>query len=613
MKLSPALYPLLVFFVAAQAAAADGPIVPKISYAQYPCSDRENWRWGVESTVDANFRDDFSLSLSRQLRPVSGFSEGLALRKYGRSPEAQTLGEYWIARALYDAKLIHVAFNAFAAIASKPIQESTVGIQTAALACITQIHLRYPTLQLPHGATSQITRYSKFAPQTGAQTLIPTLALNTLISLMAEPQVPAAHFEELRKAMTGSLPHESFAKGIWAAKRAEHRSTITEFEKYLALGNRPAELKRFQDTVLILLARAYYATEQFEKAAAHLKAVSRSSNELSRSLSELSWAYLMDEKYGEAIGTAINLQQGGMRHTFAPEGPMTMAMALNELCQFPESVQAMRMFQRKYEASFRFLAEWDKQRKPLYALAIQFLKKTAKVPERIGSEWVRSPLFLSHQEEINLIFDEQETSLGVSRMGAREQSHLVQTLLDTIQEFKPRLKLARMQRQPGELLPPPILKGLEKIRKQVLHLRRLEQAAPVWRSIFSNYQRYFLDRKIKLIATINEDLKVRTDRAKIQLDEIAENLQLVEVEIYNGATHDIIWQNAHPDYRAIAQKMDDERQEAAARIWNWGSVTTSDEDNGEIWEDELGSFRANLFDNCLSKDKYLAIKMKKKP
>ena len=59
----------------------------------------------------------------------------------------------------------------------------------------------------------------------------------------------------------------------------------------------------------------------------------------------------------------------------------------------------------------------------------------------------------------------------------------------------------------------------------------------------------------KLVARINADLDARTLRMLDQLEEIAENVQLIEIEIYNGASHDIIWQNAHPDYKEIAKKM----------------------------------------------------------
>jgi hypothetical protein len=49
-------------------------------------------------------------------------------------------------------------------------------------------------------------------------------------------------------------------------------------------------------------------------------------------------------------------------------------------------------------------------------------------------------------------------------------------------------------------------------------------------------------------------------------------------------------------------------QVQASKTWDWGRVPAGEEE-GEVWEDELGSFNANLVDNCSSKDKFLALKM----
>src|SRR5262249_43162896 len=158
--------------------------------------------------------------------------------------------------------------------------------------------------------------------------------------------------------------------------------------------------RRYVDPARLLLARSYYANGNFKGAVTQLKLIGRGSNDLSESLSELAWAFLMDERYNEAIGASISLQAGGLRHTFAPEAPMVMSMALNELCQYPDAVRAIQVFRRNYESPHRWLTEWETHPKDLYPLAAQFLNKGKEVPERVASEWVRSPLFISHQDEI---------------------------------------------------------------------------------------------------------------------------------------------------------------------------------------------------------------------
>jgi hypothetical protein len=146
--------------------------------------------------------------------------------------------------------------------------------------------------------------------------------------------------------------------------------------------------------------------------------IRKSSNELAAALSEQAWAALMAFKLGDAIGAALNLGAGGMRKTFAPEGPMVMAMALNELCQYPESVSAIQAFRKSYESSFRWLSAWAARREPLYPKAAAYLRRQEGAPVRVAGEWVRSPLFLASQDEINLALGERASAAAMARAGA---------------------------------------------------------------------------------------------------------------------------------------------------------------------------------------------------
>jgi hypothetical protein len=92
-----------------------------------------------------------------------------------------------------------------------------------------------------------------------------------------------------------------------------------------------------------------------------------------------------------------------------------------------------------------------------------------------------------------------------------------------------------------------------------------------------------------------------------QIEDVAENDELIEVEIFNGASEDIIWQNAHPEYKDEAKQFQADRDKNRAEGLNWGRMPASMEGDGEVWEDELGSFKADLYDNCSSRDKYLAL------
>jgi tetratricopeptide (TPR) repeat protein len=544
---------------------------------------------------------------------VQGLAEGLALRRFSDTVGGRAFGEYWIARALYEAKLYHLAWNGMSKVASAVPAPETQLTQTAALDCLNQLQSEFPAMTL---SSETMAHFEELPPSEGRSIAGASYVRSLLSSLSENTRLEPEIIRAVNALKHGNPAYYNFANGLYLTAQAGHsrllhRQAIESLEKFLN-EPMPADLKEYVDSVHLDLARSYYTIGEFPEAQKHLKLISKSSNELAEALTELSWAFLQDERYPEAIGTAMNLQAGGLRHTFAPEAPMVMAMALNEICQYPESVKAVNHFKKLYDKSYRWLASWNPEQ-GLYSKAVQFIKGKSDVPDRVASEWVRSPMFIATQTEINLIFTEKSISGDLSKSGAIEQRKIAEDLLARVIDLRPRIKIAKMKLHAGEKLPSGILSDLAVLKDRMTQFRRMQQAAPIWKAILANYQAKLPALEGGLVARIDHDLKQRTEEMRVQLEEIAENNQLIEVEIYNGASEDIIWQNAHPDYKKIVKTMKEDAQRTiASKTWNWGAPVTDEngDDGEEIWEDELGSFKANLFDNCSSKDRYLAVRNK---
>lgn len=576
--------------------------------ARRACTDSE--RWDLSKKVPETSRDYFESFIHKKLTPVRSFAEAIALRRMSQDTEVRYFAEYWISRSLYESKLVHVASDGLTAIASRPLSDETAGVQIAALDCLIEINHKFPGVGLSSSVTERLPEFLKFAKTEGAKEVVALAITTTLQAMLTVEKVGGKSVESMITLLKDSGAHEPLARGVWAARQSHHSKTVAELIKFVNHSRMPDSLKKYMDSSRILMARAFYSMGKFEDAVTQYKSISKSSNELATSLSELSWAYLLAEKYNEAIGTAMSMQAGGLRNTFAPEAPMVMAMALNEICQYPESVKAINTFRKFYEGPYKWLSKTDLAQ--LYPVAIDFIrKKNNQVPIRIATEWIRSPVFISHQDELNLMVDEKSAMRSVARNGAKEQKLLFDEIIKFARELKPKYKVAKMKLKEGQELPGKIQKDLLYLKAQVAHFRQLQKAAPIWHVVTGNYKKKSPGIETRLIASINKDLGMRSKRMMRQLEEIAENTQLIEVEIYNGATEDIIWQNAHPEYKKVAKQMKDEHERTnAAKVWNWGTVNTAaeGEENTEIWEDELGSFKADLFDNCSSKDRYLALK-----
>lgn len=563
------------------------------TFARGACSDAEVWV--LSEDLPQHTRERFRQSLAETV-PALAFSESLALRRSAaRSAELRMLGEYAISRALHRGQLPHIAYEGFVAIASRPITSETAGIQYAALDCLLRIAEAYPSFELPASIGARLGEFALYTRMPGARETLWSAAGAWLrqTALRNTERGTGSTLELLE----GSGAHESLARGLLAARAFRWNEAISHLRKWSAAadaGSVPQSQQRFRDPVRLLLGRSHFALGEAAQASEELKQVRKSSNELTSALTELAWAQLAAGNQAEAIGAAMNLQAGGLRHTFSPESPMVMAMALNELCQYPESIRAARLFRSAYEASFRWLSGRDREA-PLYPAAVEFLKnrKVRGVPDRVGTEWVRSPVFIASQDEINLLFEERNASRRLASQATEQQMILGQELLQALREL-------RKEDAPS----------LARVRARYTRIQRLQHAAPAWKSILARHLDRSRSLQTRLLARINEELDSRSETMLAQLEEVAENLQLVEVEIYNGASADIIWQNAHPEYAAVARRWNDEPGSALApsKVWNWGPMAALSEEATEIWEDELGAFKANLFDNCSSKDKYLSIR-----
>jgi hypothetical protein len=611
--------------------AVFGGFLASIAFAQadiFPtsraCMPGESW--AIETPTGDDYRDEFNSSVQEKKNvalsmasSIRGFSEALALRKASQSPGEKLFAEYWISRSLFGLGLPHIAYSGFLAIAMKNPDLASMPIHAAALDCLLRIHLQHPSISFPTKALSSLKLEldplvpEKIRKQT--QEIAWDVATAGVQALVSDDRTTEAQVQALLSILDGGGAYESLAKALWSAKRNQHFKTIEALTLYFSQKT-PQSLNRYQDTARILLARAHYSVGEFDRASDDLKMVSRQSNDLADSLEELAWTSLMQEHYPEAIGTAMNLEAGGLRHTFAPEAQMVSAMAMNELCQYPDAVREISIYRKNYEKVYQWLQNWgaleSDHSDKLYQQAVQFIHRKGEVPDRIAGEWIRAPHFIASQDEINTLFDEKDALPKVAQSAATEQRVLATQILKDARELKPKLKIAKMKLKAGEELPSSMKEALTSLRKKVTHWRRLQLAAPLWVSVSNRFRGTIAPAQQSLIARIDTDIKTRNLRMLTQLEEITENIQLIEVEIYNGASQDIIWQNAHPDYKQVAKAIrEDHDASARSKVWDWGRSLASSDENSEIWEDELGSFKANLFDNCSSKDKYLAIRIKK--
>ncbi len=550
---------------------------------------------------------EFQMFTSGKASPQRGLGEGLALLRIlsmrpGSESETQValeFAKYWIARSFYLMHFDHLAHLGFGKILKGHVS-GAAPIRQAALKCMGMIKTRVTALKFP--ALVNVNKDS-IDPQgqngrAVSQWLKDGFKDEFKGEFKGESQVRELLREVERRSVAGN--RFPFIHALADAKANNPAKVIRSLAE-LNLSKGSLRSQSEQDAASILLARSYYALGAYDTASVEFQKVSKNSNELPRVLTELSWTYLMAGQYSRAVGISHQLRSGGLKRTFVPEALMVSAMAYNELCEYPLALASLELFKKDYAAIYSWLKQPTVPSSEYYRIAVGYLQgKQGKpeIPEKIMSEWIRSPLFQSYQEEINQL-------LGVSprwktqTKDARTEANLMRkNLILELRDFLKAERLARVRLAMGEELPAVIYNLAETCRSNLRHYQRYRLGITTTRAAVSNFAKNIPNLRNDRIARINAHFGEQNTRMLTLLEEIAENNQLIATEVYSGASRDLVWKNAHPEQSHLIELRKKISGQSTGSSWSWGLVRASDLEGAELWEDEVGFAQARLQDGC---------------
>jgi tetratricopeptide (TPR) repeat protein len=467
--------------------------------------------------------------------------------------------EYWIGRIFYEMKLDFLAVDVMKSVIEN---SSTAPVINAAWVCLGEIAKRTPDLKAPESRK------------------IPKLA-----------------------------SENDFKSAVAHALSRRHEKAIQSLEAFFARTSSGdlAYIAKHQDDARLILARSYYAKKKWAEAISNFQKVSKTSNRAIEAMSDLSWAYLQSNRINEALGLMMQLRIGSLRNTFAPEPLMVAAIAYNELCHYPDSIRMIHAFINDYAQSFQWLKK-NRSYDEAYAEILRSFKKQSTTPPKIISEWIKSPIFIVRQTEINELIDQPKRIDLFSNKSQAEREQLTKDFIDNSKQFVKELKVAKLRLKPGQDLNPDWGSRHRELKKKIRELSRFFRAQKIWKNISKNYVSRIPKIRTSLVNKINKELKVRNAALLVRLEEIRENSNLIEIEIYQGASRDMIWKNANPDFDP--KKVDVEvKDDDKPKTWTWGRYSASEMETAEIWEDELGAVQTDLTDRCKQKEKYQNVKM----
>ncbi len=557
-----------------------------------PCQPGEHWTLASEKTP--NWLKEFHEFASHTSTPVFAWTRAIQLKRISQvliqADMEHDFSEYWMARVLYDLKLDPLAWQAFHSVFEN--SENT-DLKKAAYSCLAQIQTRTPDWEAPSLKEASLLPWNEGDSDS---LVVPLMGTKSPLVKKLAPQ------------------HRALVDAVAALQDKDYPAAIvgfTNFFKYFETHSNKV-LERYTDQAHLLYGRALYSVAKFTEAATQFQLVKKTSNEQIEAMSNLAWSYLLQEKYDDAVGVSLQLRAGALKNTFAPEPMMIAAMALNEVCNYPDSIRMVQGFVHDYGPSFEWLSK-NQNSKDGYALALQAIKGKATAPVKLATEWLRSPEFLTRQKEINALIEEPKRFVEIEKNAGVEQGKLTTLFLENATRFTQDLKVAKLKLKPGEELSKEFADRYYLVKKEMRLLSQFYRASKVWKSVTKSYAKHLPSYREKLVSRVNTDLSSKNRKLLVLLEKVRDNSDLIEVEIYNAASQDLIWKNAHPNFEKMTKEMKDEKPvQDTAQTWNWGRFLASDIDQSEVWEDELGALKADVSDQCSQKEKFLKLGQLKK-
>lgn len=564
-----------------------------------PVTQRKGCESGEKWTITGNspgWLNRFHESVNGKISALAGFADAVSLKRISailnRSDFERDFSEYWVGRILFDLKLDPLAHQVFKSVLDNSEQKE---IRKAAFVCMAQIQRRSPDFKVP----AETVEWGAFNLTEDDADVIYTASLIRPTKL------------------TNLLPagYRDFYNGVNAMKNRKYSEANAHLTKFLAYLDTPkivTPLEQYRDEAHLLLARALYSTAHFKESTLEFQKVKKVSNLQVETLSNLSWAYLLQEEYDAAIGVSMQLRTGSLRNAFAPEPLMVAAMALNELCMYQDSIRTIQAFINDYGKSFEWLHQ-NQKNKELYAELLKHFKKQSTVPTKIATEWMRSPAFLVRQEEINRLIEHPKRLQEIRSKGYSEQVRVTNDFILKTAKFLNDVKTAKLHKKVGEDFSDKLNAQYLTMKRDLRRLTRFYRSSKIWKNLARNYERQIPGQRVKIVDLINKDLMAANKSMLTALNNVRENSDWIEVEIYNGASQDLVWKEAHPDFEKVSAEMEETTEEApGSTVWKWGRFLASEMELAEVWEDEVGALKADISNNCDKKDRYLKLKINRR-
>jgi tetratricopeptide (TPR) repeat protein len=369
--------------------------------------------------------------------------------------------------------------------------------------------------------------------------------------------------------------------------------------------------KNLNSLTAINIARMRFTQGRYKEALPMYMAIDKDHPIWVQALVEQGWAQLATNDFAGAIGNMYSLHSPYFRAVYKPESFVVRTIGYLNICQYGDAYRTLSWLEQEYRPwvdQVNGFVTTNRLASDFYEMVISYLKtksdsNTGGLPYQIIREMARQREFLNYQTSLNEKADEvgryEGVNRGIADMKANTAARIAKATA-RYNEARANLKKAETAKtantaDAGGLRADDYKRLMKFERDTVVGLRfqnqLLDQSKKTWTSL-----------NTKVMAKIDKDRYILREKAgrhlvttllrlKGEMNRVLENNEFLRYEVFSGSGENIRYQVAGGKVAegGTGGRIPASIKPQKAMAWSF---------DGEYWEDEIGSYRSGLKNNC---------------
>jgi len=383
-------------------------------------------------------------------------------------------------------------------------------------------------------------------------------------------------------------------------KLKDAEQVLLGLRKWMATKNQTD--KNIQALIAINLARMRFTQGRYQSAHEEYLSVPKDHPVWVQALIEQGWSQLNTDDPAGAIGNMYSLHSPYFKSVFMPESWVVRTIGYIDICQFGDAYRTLTRMEQLHSGWLKAVNQYSTTKKSpdeYYNTVRNYIRGRSDadvdgLPHQVIREIARQRGFLNVQNVLNNYEDEIAQYGFIYSMVRKEQTQVASRMAQAKTRLaKIRANIAKIPKNPD------LIKFTNEWNAQRRNEESLVKAYEFQTQIYEESRKGFVKMRTISLARLEREkargrnvagqqLIAHLKDIRQRIGQLIEGNEFLRYEIFSGSGENIRYQvagGATSDARRIPANVKPQK------ILNW-------EFDGEYWEDEIGSYRSTLKNNC---------------